>query len=76
MKVEDMKCAGCEGTIRKQLLMLKDVYDARANFRSGMLLLNVESSFKAADAVKVIRDLGFTPVESQKDHDSTDLEKE
>jgi len=66
MQVEDMKCAGCEGTIRKQLLTLKGVYDAQANFKSGVLLLDVEPSFKPMEAFKAIEDLGFTPVKTEK----------
>jgi copper chaperone CopZ len=62
MQVEDMKCAGCEGTIRKQLLMLKSVYDARANFKNGVILLNVGPSFKLEEAFKVIEELGYTAV--------------
>ena len=62
MKVEDMKCAGCEGTIRKQLLMLQGVYDARANFKSGLILLDVEPSFKSMEAFKAVEKLGYTPV--------------
>ncbi|MDQ6955825.1 MAG: heavy-metal-associated domain-containing protein [Mariprofundaceae bacterium] len=62
MKIEDMKCAGCEGTVRKKLLTVKGVYEARANFKSGAVLLNVSSSFQSSEAVKAIRELGYTPV--------------
>lgn len=62
MQVEDMKCAGCEGTIRKKLLTLQGVYDARANFKSGVILLNVASSFKAVEAFNVIENLGYTAI--------------
>ncbi|PCI43835.1 MAG: hypothetical protein COB41_06110 [Proteobacteria bacterium] len=62
MQVEDMKCAGCEGTVRKQLLTLQGVYDARANFKSGAILLNVDVSFKPVEAFKAIKNLGYTPV--------------
>ncbi len=61
LKVEDMKCAGCEATIRKRLLTLKGVYDARANFKTGDVLLNVNSSFQISRADEAIRTLGYTP---------------
>ncbi len=66
IKIEDMKCTGCEGTIRKRMLTLKGVYDARANFKSGMLLLNVSSGFQMPEADKAIRELGYTPEKHSK----------
>ncbi len=66
IKIEDMKCTGCEGTIRKRMLTLKGVYDARANFKNGLLLLNVSSSFQMPEADKAIRELGYTPEKHSK----------
>ncbi len=63
MKIKDMKCSGCEGTVRKKLLTVNGVYEARANFKNGVVLLSVASSFQSAEALKAIRDLGYTPVQ-------------
>ena len=62
MRIKDMKCAGCEGTIRKALLKLEGVNEARANFKSGLVLLSVSSSFRYPEAIKAIQDLGYTLV--------------
>jgi len=62
MKIKDMKCTGCEGTVRKALLKLEGVDDARANFKSGLVLLSVSSSFQSSEAIKVIQNLGYTPI--------------
>jgi len=60
IKVNDMKCAGCEATIRKELLKLNGVYDARANFKTGDVWMHVnESSFRIAEADEAIRELGY-----------------
>ncbi len=61
--VEDMKCAGCEATLRKKLLTLNGVYDARANFKNGAVLLSVNSGFQISAADKAIRELGYTPAD-------------
>jgi len=63
MEIKDMKCAGCEATIRKRLLKLAGVYDARANFKTGKLLLNVTSAFQPSEVAKTMQELGYTLVE-------------
>ncbi len=60
MKIKDMKCSGCEGTIRKRLLRLEGVFDARANFKTGKLLLNVTPDFQPSEVPKVMQELGYT----------------
>ncbi len=66
IQIEDMKCTGCEATIRKRLLTLKGVYDARANFKTGQILLNVSSGFQMSEAGKAIGELGYTPEKHSK----------
>ncbi|GMQ99581.1 MAG: hypothetical protein BMS9Abin18_0399 [Zetaproteobacteria bacterium] len=64
IRVIDMKCAGCEATIRKELLKLNGVYDARANFKTGDVWIHVnESRFRIAEADEAIRNLGYQPEE-------------
>jgi copper chaperone CopZ len=60
MNISDLKCAGCEATVRKRLLKLDAVYDARASFRTGKLLLSVRPDFDAAEAVAALREIGYT----------------
>lgn len=60
MKITDMKCAGCESTVRKQLLKLENVYDARASFKTGKLLLSVRQEFQPSEAVQVLQEIGYT----------------
>jgi len=60
MQVTDMKCAGCEATIRKRLLKLDGIYDARANFKTGKLCLNVTHEFQPLDAQSAMAELGYT----------------
>jgi len=63
MRIQDMKCAGCEGAVRKKLLTVPGVYEARANFKNGLVLLSVYSSFQLSAATKAIQDLGYTLVQ-------------
>jgi len=64
IKVADMKCDGCEATIRKALLKLNGVYDARADHKTGNVWLHVnESRFRIVEADKAIRKLGYEPAE-------------
>lgn len=62
IKVADMKCDGCEATIRKALLKLDGVFDARANHKSGEVWLQVnESDFRVSAADAAIRGLDYEP---------------
>ncbi len=63
MKITDMKCAGCEATVRKQLLKLESVYDARASFKTGKLMLSVRSDFQPSEAVRILQEVGYTLVQ-------------
>jgi len=59
-RVTDMKCEGCGSTIRKALLKLNGVYDARADYKTGNVWLHVtESRFRIAEADEAIRKLGY-----------------
>ena len=60
MEIKDMKCSGCEATIRKRLLTLKGIYDARANFKNGKLQLNVTSDVQPSEVTRVMKELGYT----------------
>ena len=61
-KVLDMKCTGCESTIRKRLLKLDGVLDARANHKTGEVHLTVrQQDFCMANVDAAIRELGYTP---------------
>jgi len=60
MEITDLKCAGCEATVRKQLLKLESVYDARASFQTGKLMLSVRADFKPPEAVKALQEIGYT----------------
>ncbi|MDQ6960382.1 MAG: heavy-metal-associated domain-containing protein [Mariprofundaceae bacterium] len=65
IKVADMKCEGCGATIRKALLKLNGVYDARADYKTGNVWLHVtESRFRIAEADAAIRGLGYELEES------------
>jgi len=62
IKVIDMKCNGCEATIRKALLKLNGVYDARADHKTGNVWLHINKSrFRIAEADEAIRKLGYQP---------------
>jgi len=61
IKVIDMKCDGCEATIRKALLKLDGVYDARADHKIGNVWLSVRSGFSIVAADEAIRKLGYEP---------------
>jgi len=63
MEIKEMKCSGCETTIRKHLLKLAGIYDARADFKTGKLLLSVTSGFQPSEVVKALPHLGYTVVE-------------
>ncbi len=60
MNITDLKCAGCESTVRKRLLKLDGVYDARASFETGKLLLNVHPDFQPSEASVALREIGYT----------------
>jgi len=60
MQVKDMKCTGCEATIRKQLLKLDGIYDAHASFKTGKLCLNVTPEFQPLDALTSMAEVGYT----------------
>jgi len=64
IRVTDMKCTGCEATIRKAMLKLDGVYDARADFESGIVWIDVHDGFSIAAADTAIRSLGYTPEEN------------
>jgi len=65
IRVVDMKCDGCEATIRKALLKLNGIYDARANHKTGNVWMHVkESRFRIAEADDAIRKLGYEPEEN------------
>jgi len=60
--VTGMKCTGCEGTIRKALLKLNGVYDARANHRTGEVWLQViESKFHFSEVDAALCSIGYDP---------------
>lgn len=60
IRIADMKCAGCEATIRKALLKLNGIYDARANHETGEVWMQVnETGFRIAEADEAIRKLGY-----------------
>jgi len=64
IKVIDMKCNGCEATIRKALLKLNGVYDTRADHKTGKVWMQVnEAAFRIAEADEAIRKLGYQPEE-------------
>jgi len=60
MQIEDMKCSGCEATIRKRLLTLAGVYDARASFKTGKLFLSVTVDFQPSEMAIAMHELGYT----------------
>ncbi len=60
MEITDLKCTGCEATVRKQLLKLESVYDARASFKTGKLMLSVRADFQPPEAVKALLEIGYT----------------
>lgn len=65
IRVNDMKCDGCGVTIRKALLKLNGVYDARVDYKTGNVWMHVnESRFRIAEADEAIRKLGYQPEES------------
>jgi len=65
IKIIDMKCDGCGTTIRKALLKLNGVYDARADYKTGNIWLHVNGShFRIAEADEAIRKLGYEPEEN------------
>ncbi len=60
IRLADMKCTGCEATIRKALLKLNGIYDARANHKTGEVWMQVnETGFRIAEADEAIRKLGY-----------------
>ncbi len=62
LHVGGMKCDGCEATIRKALLKLDGIFDARANHKTGRLWLQVhESRFSISKVDETIRGLGYAP---------------
>ncbi len=62
IKLAGMRCDGCENTIRKRLLKLDGIYDARANDKTGEVHLSVnESVFRMTDVDAAIRELGYEP---------------
>ncbi len=60
MEIKDMKCSGCESTIRKRLLTLAGIYDARASFKTGKLLLSVTADFQQSQVAIAMHELGYT----------------
>jgi len=63
IRITDMKCAGCESTIRKALLKLDGVYDARGDHKSGLVWIEASDGFSLLRADQAIRELGYTPEE-------------
>jgi len=60
IRVTDMKCDGCGATIRKALLKVNGTYDARADYKTGNVWMQVdESRFRIAEADEAIRKLGY-----------------
>ncbi len=63
--VNDMKCDGCEATIRKALFRVNGVYDARADHKTGKVQMQVnEAAFRIVEADEAIRDIGYEPTEA------------
>ena len=55
-----MTCDGCEATIRKRLLKLVGVEDARANHKTGELHLYVyPADFNMRDVDAALQELGY-----------------
>ncbi len=62
ISVTGMKCTGCEGTIRKTLLKLNGIYDARANYRTGEIWLQIiESKFNFSEVDAALCSIGYDP---------------
>ncbi len=64
VRIGGMTCDGCEATIRKALLKLDGIYDARANHKTGHVWVGInESSCRIAEIDRTIRNLGYQPEE-------------
>jgi len=65
VRVIDMKCDGCEATIRKALFKVGGVYDAQADHKTGKVWMQVnESVFRIVEANETIRKLGYKTEEN------------
>ncbi len=57
-----MTSNACESTIRKVLLKVNGIYDARADHKTGNVWMHVnESHFHIVEADEAIRKIGYKP---------------
>ena len=62
-KVLNMKCSGCENSIRNSLKMLKGVKDVSANHETGEVIVTLKNEEIKDDVKKLLNDLEFTVVD-------------
>jgi copper chaperone len=61
--VDNIKCAGCAGTITKKLTTTFDTENIDINIEQGIINLDVDDA-KKAEVVKILLNLGYPEIDS------------
>lgn len=59
LKVEGMKCEGCENRIQKRLSLFHEIKEVKASHKTKEVTINYEKEINQEAVKKAIDDLGF-----------------
>ena len=59
LRVEGMKCEGCESRIKNSLRMLDGVNEVFANYKDNVVIVKIDDNASLDEIKKLIEDLGF-----------------
>jgi copper chaperone len=65
IEVENIKCGGCAGTIRKRVMELPGVSDAEVLVEQGIVLVEADESLRS-DVVEILLQSGYPETGSAK----------
>jgi copper chaperone len=65
IEVENIKCGGCAGTIRKRVMELPGVNDAEVLVEQGVVLIEADESLRS-DVVEILLQSGYPETGSAK----------
>ena len=63
LKVDGMKCGGCEKCLKEALSKVENVVEVEASFESGIVVINYENNIDLESIKALISDLDFSVVE-------------